>query len=239
MTEVVDFHSHVLPKLDDGSASIQESIGMLRLHGEQGIAHVVATPHFYPMYDDPKRFLQHRKDAEERLREAMESHPDLPRLSIGAEVHYFPGISDSDILPELTIDGKRCILIEMPVSSWTEAMYRELEGISVKQGLIPIIAHMDRYIRPFRTHGIPKRLAQLPVYVQANAQFFLEKATASMAMRLLREDKIQLLGSDCHNLTSRLPNLGPAVRKIEDRLGADVLKRICAYQDEVLTAEFV
>lgn len=239
MNRIVDFHTHILPGIDDGSGSLEESMALLRMEAEQGIGHVMATPHFYPMHDDPERFLERRKAAEARLREEMEKRSGLPRLSVGAEVYYFPGISESDILPELTIGSKRCILIEMPMSVWTEHMYRELEGIAVKQGLMPVIAHMDRYIRPFRTYGIPQRLAELPVYVQANAGFFLDRSTASMAMRLLREDKIQLLGSDCHNLASRMPNLGPAVQTIEKRLGAGVLERICAYQDEVLADAFV
>lgn len=231
---LIDFHSHILPGIDDGSGSVKESLAMLKREAEQGIRHVVATPHFYPRYDTPERFLSRRREAELRLREAMEAHPGLPRLSIGAEVHYFPGISESDILAELTIDQKPCILIEMPQTTWNHAMYRELEGIRVKQGLTPIVAHMDRYIRPFRTQRIPERLEELPVLVQANAEFFLEKSTARMALRLLREDKIQLLGSDCHNLDSRAPNLGAAVRKIEQHLGNQALERIRAYQEDVL-----
>ena len=116
MSTFVDFHSHVLPGIDDGSACLEQSIAMLQTEAEQGIEHVVATPHFYAHHDNPERFLRRREAAEARLREEMERHPGLPKLSIGAEVYYFPGISNSDALKELTIDKKRCILIEMPVS---------------------------------------------------------------------------------------------------------------------------
>lgn len=235
MKGIVDFHSHILPAVDDGSESLKESMAMLKRSAEQGISHVVATPHFYPRHDSPERFLSRRREAELRLREEMAKYPGLPKLSIGAEVHYFPGISDSDILAELTINQKRCILIEMPMSPWTSNMYRELEGIQVKQGLTPIIAHIDRYIRPLKTNRIPEHLQELPVYVQANAGFFLDRFTAGMAIRLLRKDQIQLLGSDCHNLTTRVPNLGPAAQQIEKRLGCEVLERIRFYQNEVLS----
>lgn len=234
MHSVVDFHSHILPGIDDGSTSLKESIAMLRTEAEQGIRHVVATPHFYAQHDTPEKFLARRKQAEACLREEMARHKELPQLSIGAEVRFFSGISESDILTELTINQKRCILIEMPSPPWTSAMYRELEDIQVKQGLVPIIAHVDRYIRPFRTFQIPERLEDLPVFVQANASFFLKTSTVRMAVRLLREDKIQLLGSDCHNLISRVPNLGPAVQQIEMRLGSGILERIQFYQNEAL-----
>lgn len=234
MSGIIDFHTHILPGIDDGSASLEESIALLKLEAEQGIRHVVATPHFYPRYDDPRTFFGRRAEAEALLREEMEKHPGLPELTVGAEVHFFQGMSHSDILPGLTIGGKRCILIEMPGVPWSESMYRELEKIPERQGLTPVIAHMDRYIAPLRTHKIPERLAELPVLVQANASFFLRGNTRSMALKLLRQDKIQVLGSDCHNMTTRLPNLEDAVEIIRSRLGEDALKRIRYYQNQIL-----
>lgn len=237
MSGIIDFHSHVLPGIDDGSSSLEESITLLQMETEQEICHVIATPHFYARYDDPEVYFPARKMAENRLRRAMQMHPDLPELTVGAEVHFFPGISHSDILEGLTIGGKRCILIEMPDSPWSESMYHELESISARRGLIPIIAHVDRYISPLRTYGIPDRLAQMPVLVQANASFFLRGSTRSLALKLLRQDKIHLLGSDCHNLTTRPPLLGDAVEVIRQRLGEEALDRIRYYQREVLWHE--
>ena len=71
MGMTIDFHSHVLPGVDDGSATVEESLRMLRLQAEQGVTHVVATPHFYPMQDSPNRFLERRAKTEKRLRQAM------------------------------------------------------------------------------------------------------------------------------------------------------------------------
>ncbi len=234
MSGIVDFHSHILPGIDDGSRSLEESLAMLRMAGEQGIRHMIATPHFYPQHDTPARFLEKRDAAAARLREEMARHGDLPQVSLGAEVYFFYGISESEALSQLTICGKRCILIEMPFISWTDEMYRELESIYTQRGITPIIAHIDRYIRPWNTHGILRRLAQLPVLVQANAEFFLEKGVASMAMRMLRADQIHLLGSDCHNLSTRKPGLGIAIEQIRHKLGDEPIKRIQQYENEVL-----
>lgn len=231
---VVDFHSHILPGIDDGSASVEESIAMLRLEAEQGITHVVATPHFYPRHDSLERFLSRRAEAEMRLREKMAKHDNLPEIYIGAEVYYFPGISESDVLSALAIGGERSILIEMPNSPWPASIYRDLEELYTRRGMQPIIAHVDRYIRPLQTHHIPQRLEGLPVLVQANAEFFLQRSTQRMAMRMLKEDKIQLLGSDCHNMSLRKPNLGAAVERIVDRLGEGTIDRVNMYAKNVL-----
>lgn len=234
MKTFVDFHSHILPGIDDGSACVEESVAMLQREAEQGITHVIATPHFYANYDNPERFLRRRADAEALLRGQMARCSGMPQLSIGAEVHYFHGISDSDVLSELTIDQKRCILIEMPCSVWTDGMYRELAQIYSKQGITPIIAHIDRYLSPFRTYGIPDRLEQLPVLIQANASFFLHSSTKRMALRMLKRNRIHLLGSDCHNLTDRAPNLGAAIETIKQCLGQEIIDWIELKQNEAL-----
>ena len=234
MDMVTDLHSHILPGIDDGSSCVEESLKMLRMEAAQGIRHVVATPHFYPRYDDPGHFLSARTEAEKRLREAMAKEAGLPEISVGAEVYFFPGISDSEILPRLTIEGKGCILIEMPHAPWGKGIYRELEQIWLRWGITPVVAHIDRYIAPFRSYGIPEQLAELPVLVQANADFFLQRRTCPMAMRMLKKGQIHLLGSDCHNMTSRCPNLGEAVEKIRQRLGQEAIEGICSTERELL-----
>lgn len=114
-------------------------------------------------------------------------------------------------------------------------MYRELVAIREKRDIIPVIAHIDRYIRPLRTCGIPERLSEFPVLVQANAGFFLDRFAAPLALRLLRGDQIQLLGSDCHNLTTRTPNLGAAGAVIRRKLGEEALARIYDYAEDILS----
>ena len=223
---ITDFHSHVLPCMDDGSTSIEMSIAMLQAAAEQGITHVIATPHFYAYRNTPERFLERRNQAEKILREEMQKYSGLPKLSVGAEVLFFKGISECDALKLLTISEKNCILLEMAECPWGDYAFREIEQIREKQGLLPIIAHVDRYVGPWQDHGIPARLEKLLVMVQANAEFFLRRFTAPMAMRMLKRGQIHVLGSDCHNLTSRRQNLGEALQRIQKKLGQDAIDYI-------------
>lgn len=237
MSEVVDFHSHILPGIDDGSKDVEESIAMLQAEWEQGIRQVVATPHFYPQHDQLNQFLERREKAAALLRETTASMQQCPKLRIGAEVHFFQGISDCDELSLLTINGGKYILIEMPHSIWTDEMYYQLERIYAKQDLHPIIAHVDRYLKGFRSGKALQRIAELPVLVQANAEFFLNKWTQNAAIRMLREGQIHLLGSDCHNLTFRKPNLEAALKIIHKRIGVDGLSQVNYYTQTVLADE--
>ena len=231
-----DFHTHVLPCIDDGSGSLEESLQMLRIIEEQGIRQVVATPHFYAHHDDPRRFLERRQAALQRLEAALGSDSAIT-LYAGAEVYYFEGISDCETLKELAISGTGYILVEMPPPPWSDRMMRELLGIYQKHQIVPIIAHIDRYITPFRTYGIPDRLREMPVLVQANASFFTRRTTRSMALRMLRNDGIHLLGSDCHNLTTRKPNLGEALDIIQRSLGDNALEELSRTENRVLSGD--
>ena len=207
---------------------------MLQLLASQGVSHVVLTPHFYPQHDSPDSFLAKRQHALELLREEMAKYPDMPQLIAGAEVYYFNGISDSDALPGLTIGDNKCILIEMPMGPWTEQMYRELAGIYEKHGIIPIIAHIDRYISPMHFKGVMERLEQLPVCVQANAESFVRRNSKRMMLRLLRYGQLHLLGSDCHDLNDRAPNLEEAVKTILRHLGPDAIGHIQYFEHKLL-----
>lgn len=231
---VVDFHSHILPGMDDGSQSPEESLAMLRETGAQGICHIVATPHFDPHRDTPEDFLARRRACAAMLREAAGNREDLPQVHLGAEVRFFSGMAQSDCLPSLTIGQTSFLLIEMPHAPWSDSLYRELEEIHTCQGLIPVIAHVDRYIRPFQTHRIPEKLEALPVLVQANAGFFLKRTTRKMGLSMLRKGQIHLIGSDCHNLTTRRPNMGSARKIIQAGIGESAFVQIHRYEQKIL-----
>lgn len=237
MRMVADFHSHVLPGVDDGSKSVAESVRMLEEEAKQNVKYVVATPHFYAHQDMLEQFLDRRALALQRLAGAMEGREDLPRIFPGAEVSYFRGISEIPQLGQLAIRGTNCVLVEMPLTQWTDTMYRELEDIYRRQGLTPIVAHVDRYLTRFRDFGIPQKLEELPVLVQANASFFISKSSRGKALRMLKRGQIHLLGSDCHNLLSRRPNLEEAVDIIADQLGSDGLRQIYSHEKLVFTSK--
>lgn len=213
MLGITDIHTHILPGIDDGSQNVEQSMEMLRFARQQGITRMVATPHFYAHNDDPAQFLQRRKEAEKKLRDSM-ADEDLPELIMGAEVYYFPGMSDTVELQALTIGNTCFLLVEMPTTPWTEDMYHELEQIELKQGLIPVLAHIDRYLTRFNQHSIFRKLKNLSVLIQANGGFFQNPKTQKRALRLLSKGKIHLLGSDCHDMDRRRPNLTSALSKI-------------------------
>ncbi len=221
---MTDFHSHLLPGMDDGSDSVSTSIRMLDMWRRQGIGQVIATPHFYAEHTTPERFLRRRDHARDALMEALAGQTDVPKLRFGAEVRFFDGISGAEALPSLCLEGTRLLLLEMPFVRWTERMLGEVEEIRMR-GIRPVIAHLERYI-DFNPQKLLRRLMETDVFIQCNAEFFLSRRTSRKAMRMLGEDWIHFLGSDAHNTTSRPPNLGDALALIEKKLGRRAIDRL-------------
>lgn len=211
---------------------------MLQAEAQQGVTHVVATPHFYAQNDSPRRFLSRRAAGLDELQSTVSGHEGLPQICVGAEVHYFAGMSESEALSELTIGESKYILVEMPQAPWSETMYRELEWIYTKQGLVPVLAHIDRYLSRFMNGRMLQRLSELPILVQANASFFADRASQKMALKMLAQGQIHVLGSDCHNMTGRVPNLSEAARVIIQKIGrtegVELLRQMYEYECEIL-----
>ena len=208
---MIDFHSHILPKMDDGPQSVADCLTMLRRSFLQGVDAMVSTSHFYADEEYPRDFLRRRAKAYEQLQDAMLMSPEVyPQIVLGAEVLYFPGISEAEDIPSLFIGNTRTILIEPPMTPWSDMMLDEIAQLGVNFDCIPVIAHVDRFMLMLRDDTLMKRVRQRDMMVQVNAEYFLDPKTVQAAVRNLKKGYIQLIGSDCHNLYSRAPNLGLA-----------------------------
>jgi len=228
---MIDFHSHILPGIDDGSPDEQESLSLLKALREQGVDTVCATSHFYIDHRSPESFLRRRQEAWKRLQAVL---PDeAPRILLGAEVLYFPGISHLEELPLLCLQGTNVLLLEMPFTRWSEAMIREVKELALSRRVIVLMAHIDRYYYRQR-RSVWDEFLEDDILIQANADFFLGTWTKRRALRLLREGTIQLLGSDCHNITARPPRLQEACDVIASALGTRILRDMDALGRELL-----
>ena len=220
---MIDFHSHILPGIDDGSKSVDMSLQMLRALCEQGVDTVCATSHFYATQRSPARFLQRRGEAYEALKAALpEGGPDI---RLGAEVLYFPGISHMAELPQLCLEGTKLLLLEMPFESWSDYMIREVDELARASEFRLVLAHIERYYSE-QPLSVWDSFLENGILMQANASFFLSFPGRRKALRLLKEGRIHLLGSDCHNMTGRAPRMGEAETVIRRRLGETTVQEI-------------
>lgn len=226
---MTDFHSHILPKMDDGSRSTEESMLMLKALSEQGITRVVATPHFYANDESVASFLARRQASYDEL---LYNMPDgLPRIIQGAEVRFYDGISRLFDLKSLCIQGTKLLLLEMPFDKWTEYTLRELTDISSDGKVTLVLAHIERYLK-FQKPEVLYRLLDSGILLQINASFVNDFFTGRKAINLFKKGAVHFLGSDCHNMNDRAPDIGNALKIIEKKLGSNFKSSFNDYVNE-------
>lgn len=214
---MIDYHSHILPRMDDGPQSVAESLEMLHQSFRQGVDVMVSTCHFYADEEDPKSFVERRNAAYLKLRDEMLTRAEgFPLIILGAEVLYFPGIAEANGVEQLTIGCRSTILVEPPMIPWTDSMLDEIMELGENLHCRPVIAHVDRFMNYLHDETLIDRVLAREMLVQVNGSYFLNPKTVKAAIRNLKNGKIHLIGSDCHNLTSRAPNLGQVRRLMRE-----------------------
>lgn len=229
---MIDFHTHILPGIDDGSHNEAESIDMLREEQRQGVQRIVATPHFYADRQTVEDFIRYREESAQRLvralKEAVQADPDFrfPLMGIGAEVYFFPGMGRAEKLPQLCVRGTDLLLVEMPFAQWDGQVLRELEDILTKQQMRVVLVHVERYPEFQRDKRVWDQVLEMcrrrELTLQINGGSFLKsRGRRKYCLNLLKEYPQIILGSDCHNMTTRIPNLEEARAVVGKKLGQE------------------
>ena len=230
--KIIDFHSHILPNIDDGSDSVETSLLMIDAMLNQGVDTVVATPHFYAHKDRIETFLQKRQNAFEDLKKSLPN--ESLNIVVGAEVAYFSGISKAQEITDLTIDKAEVLLLEMPFQVWNEEIIGEVKRLIYSRKLTVMIAHLDRYLEIKGNKPFIKKLLSLPVVIQLNAGEFLDRKGKRKLLKIIKQQDKVVLGSDCHNMNTRPPILAKARAVLGNECDRSVLQKIDETGENIL-----
>lgn len=211
---MIDIHTHILPELDDGANSVEEARSMLMLQRQQGVDRIFLTPHFYPEEMALETFLHERGISWNRLVEELDPEA-LAGLRLGAEVHYSPNLLQLDVR-RLTLGASDYLLLEFshhryPV--YIEEVISELQ----EQGIIPILAHVERFPYFRREPQLLAKLMDLGCLGQVSAGALFHRRDNGFARACLEHDLAQIVASDAHNLTGRTPCM-KEVSRLPDHL---------------------
>ncbi len=232
--DITDFHTHILPGMDDGAKDEQEALALLSSSYAMGVRTLVFTPHFYPDRDRPEAFLARREAAAQRLLSALAAQDTpLPRLILGAEIAYFHGISTSDALPLLAVEGTNVLLVEMPFARWRDSDIEEIVTLA-REGYTPVLAHIERYFGMV-PKAVWERLSAAGVLFQTNAVALYARPLSYTGLSLLRKGRIACLGSDTHDTSHRAPDLDCAVRAASDAGLSAALAAVFARAEALLS----
>lgn len=243
---MIDFHCHLLHGIDDGSRNLETSIDILKESAEQGVKRIVATPHFYAWEMSIDSFLSKRQAAYDELRSALRERGlkltgedgctgGLPELMLGAEVAFFDNMAASERIHELAITGTDIIMVEMPFIDWEEHHLKEIAMLADK--FTVIIAHIERFMTRGNRKGIGELLAMSrvkPIKIQVNAGAFENRRLRRRLMKMFASGEAHMLGSDCHGMHRRPPNLAAGAEAIRGHLGEKALDRIYKENEELI-----
>ena len=225
---MIDIHSHILPGIDDGSQTWEESLKMARMAAADGIRLMAATPHLYQgkVVDHQKLnkkevILDHIQQFKEKLAEEEIDLEIVPGCDIPLCLEFLQLLDDDQVL---TInDGKRYLLLELPDTSFPPATEEICFSLKSK-GVTPIITHPERQ---FIIQEMPEkltRLLELGCLAQLTSSSLLEgfgRRVAKFARQLVKKGYIHLLATDAHNTKSRPPLLRQAVEELTGLVGEE------------------
>jgi protein-tyrosine phosphatase len=221
---MVDIHCHILPGLDDGADTLEESIQMAEMAIADGITHVVGTPHANSQYPfDPEVIRRRRDELQAQVGGGLS-------LATGCDFHLnFENLQAIQKNPQTyTINQKNYLLVEFDDFSIPPSMEDNLHKLLLV-GLSPVITHPERNAMLCAKPEVMYRWLHLGCYVQVTAQSltgrFGEKAQR-YAEQWLDEDRVHFVASDAHNVKSRPPRLSPAYEAVAQRRGDDVAKAL-------------
>ncbi len=196
---MVDLHSHILFGIDDGANDIEETKALIERAKKAGIKKLFVTPHF-ALGDDVDEFLEKRN---KRLEKVKEQCPEM-EIKAGAEVYITDELFDEDKLCKLTMGEGKVILCEFKYHSLKPEKFLDYIDHIIDEGLVPLIAHVERYSFVRENPMLFKALIKRPVLLQVNAiSFFEESDEGDFAWWLCDRKLIFAIGSDMHHIGSR------------------------------------
>ena len=235
---MIDFHSHFLPRMDDGSSNLGESVQMLKQSYKCGVDTIVSTSHYYSEYESINEFIKRREVKLNWLLPQLHDIDEVPNIVLGSEVSFFSGISGEKNLQKLCIAGTKYLMLEMPYSDWSSLNIKELRSLLLNRGITPILAHAERYI-PYQHKNRIDELLNLGAVFQVNSESVIDLRQRKQILKLIKSGIIHVLGSDCHNTKDRHPNLDAAFNIIENEVGILALKRIEQNGRRILNDDFI
>ncbi|MEO5937232.1 MAG: CpsB/CapC family capsule biosynthesis tyrosine phosphatase [Terriglobales bacterium] len=215
---MVDIHCHLLPGVDDGAKSWEVSEEMCRIAVEDGIQHIVCTPHANDEY------VYDRAQHEERLQQLRERVGGRIQLSLGCDFHFsFDNIQEALVAPEkFVISGSDYLLVEFSDFAISPAMNDALLRF-LSLGITPVITHPERNLVIQRQPEFALKLAEQGCVIQVTANAITGHwggNTKKIALWLLERDAVHVIASDAHDPRHRPPILSKAKAAITEMYGA-------------------
>ncbi len=226
---MIDLHNHLLPGIDDGAKTIEETLEFLRLARRDGISAVTATPHMKPgVYDNTRATIF---ESIAMVKEAARGEEaEQVELLPGAEVYFTADVVQRAKAGELmtVADRGKYLLLELPYQQLPMRVDETIFQLRLL-GITPIMAHPERvayYLEDFERVGASVRLGALTQVTGNSITGRFGSKARDFAVRMLERNLIHILASDSHDVRYRPPILSDARAAVAKLAGAATAVRL-------------
>ena len=230
----MDIHTHILPGVDDGARNMDESLQMITMAYEKGVRVMIATPHYYPNNTWSKEKLEHIFEQLEG--QVKEIHKDM-KLYLGHEIFFHEGCIEAIKKGKaMSLANSKYVLIEFNYDERFSVIYKGMKDL-IQAGFIPIIAHVERYVKLMEKESYLQALIDLGCYLQGNVRSFIGSSWNLRTRRfrkLFDKGLIHFIASDCHDVRIRPPHLGTLLHDISKHVEEKVLYQVAIKNPECI-----
>lgn len=224
---MIDIHSHLIPNVDDGSESVEDTFIMFDEALKAGFTDIILTSHYITDYYENK--TEDLIFWKEKLQEVLNKNNKSLKLYSGMEVYISEEINKLiDEKKLLTLANSRYILIELPMS--TDIKYLDyIIFLLESNGIKFVLAHPERYKFVQKNPRLVESYIEKGCLIQCNYGSILGqygREAKSTIKYLLKKDLVHFMGSDCHKKNGIYTNIPKAVKKIEKIVGKQKLHEI-------------
>ena len=203
---IVDMHCHFIPGVDDGSRDMETTLAMLKIASEEGITHVVATPHYKRDHHNasPETLKAHLLEVQQKIKDQ-----NIPvNIYLGNEIMFFSDLEEYyEKNAFLTMNNSRYLLVEYYPD---DDIVRIRQGVDtvLRLGLIPVLAHVERYLAFRKNIDAIEYIKKQGAKIQVNASSVVGEqgfGTKQFVKKLLKAKLVDFVGTDAHTAEARAP----------------------------------
>lgn len=217
---MTDLHTHILPGMDDGARDLSSALALLEQEAQQGVRNVALTSHFHCEVEPLDDFLARRERAFSELRAAAPADMNLKK---GCEVFFSPMLTAVDSAA-LCLEETNYLLLELPVLQ-KPAFLREVLLHLRSQGIVPLIAHVERYAYVRRDPTLLADWIELGALIQVSSGS-LTGRDGAFVRKLTKWGLVHVLASDAHSVSYRPADLKLGLEVISRSLGAEKAREL-------------
>lgn len=233
---MVDLHCHILPGIDDGPKTVEESIQLVKMELDNGVDTIAVTPHFsIADQNNLDNFVHIRNTANCLLQEELRKQSIVMNIIQAAEVLLSTDLPEIQGLDKLQYAGTDYMLVELPFGYYYDWIPHTLYRLQLR-GITPIIAHVERFEYLFKETKNLQELVDTGCLTQINASFLLNAGhfLLKRVYQLYAKGLIHFIVSDAHSMANRPPLLKSAMSKIGKKWDCKSVDYFCCNAQKVI-----